>query len=286
MLNIELGFLDKPLLFVVSGPTAVGKTEFTINLAKRYNCPIISADSRQFYKEMRIGTARPTEEEMQQVPHYFIGHLSVTEYYSVSRFEQDVLTLLPKLFEKSNLVIMTGGSGLYIDAVCKGIDELPDPDPEVRKQVITLYETEGIDALRRNLRILDPSFYEKADIANHKRLIRAMEVCLQTGKPFSSFLTATKKKRDFEIKNYSLTRPREELFERINNRVVQMMEQGLLEEAYSLLPFKHYNALNTVGYKELFDYFAGKLSLDDAVNLIKVHTRRYAKRQMTWLNRN
>lgn len=277
---------NKPLLCVITGPTAVGKTDLTVRLAEQYDAPIISADSRQFYKEMFIGTAKPSEEEMRKVPHYFIGHLSVTDYYSVSRFEQDVLTLLPQLFAKNNLVIITGGSGLYIDAVCKGIDDLPDPDPEIRDQVIQLFEKEGIRALRRELKFLDPLFYQQADIANHKRMIRALEVCLQTGKPYSSHLTSKKKERDFEIRKFCLCRPREELFERINNRVDLMMKQGLLEEVRSLLPFRKYNALNTVGYKELFDYLDGKISLNDAVEQIKVHTRRYAKRQMTWFKRD
>lgn len=278
--------INRPTLLVITGPTAVGKTELTIRLAQRYHAPIISADSRQFYREMKIGTACPSNEELQQADHYFIGTLSIHDYYSVSKYEQDVLQLLPKLFAESNLVIMTGGSGLYIDAVCKGIDPLPDPDPSIRQQVNDLFESEGIEALRRQLRILDPCFCRTTDMANHKRLIRALEVCLQTGKPFSEQLGGKIKPRNFDIVKQCLLRPREELFSRINRRVDVMMDQGLLNEAQSLYPHKHLNALNTVGYKELFDYFDGKISLEQAIEDIKTHTRRYAKRQLTWFNRD
>lgn len=286
---LQLDFSKKshnPLLCIITGPTAVGKTGLTIELAKKLSAPVISCDSRQFYKEMEIGTAKPSVEEMDGVPHYFIGHLSIKDYYSVSRFEQDVLKLLPDLFKENPIVIMTGGSGLYIDAVCKGIDDLPDPDPVIREQVIRLHETEGIEALRQQLKILDPQFYEQADIANHKRLIRALEVILQTGKPYSSLMTSATKKRDFEIRKLCLMRPKDELFERINRRVDQMMENGLLEEAKALQSYRSYNALNTVGYKELFDYLDGKYTLEKAVEEIKTHTRRYAKRQMTWFKRD
>mgnify|MGYP002708900546 CR=1 FL=1 len=276
---------SKPLLVVITGPTAVGKTELTLDLAQKLSTSVISADSRQFYKEMRIGTARPLESELKNVPHYFLGHLSVTDYYSVSRFEQDVLSLLPALFKKNPVVIMTGGSGLYIDAVCKGIDELPDPDPLVRERVINLYKTEGINSLRLQLKRLDPVYYEQTDIANHKRLIRALEVCIQTGKPISQLLKNQGKERDFDILKYCLTRPRPILFSRINERVDKMMEEGLLEETRSLLAYKGLNALNTVGYKELFEYLDGKNTLENAVCEIKTHTRRYAKRQMTWFKR-
>ena len=274
------------LLCVIAGPTAVGKTEITIKLAKHYGLSIISSDSRQFYKEMSIGTAKPGMEEQKQVPHYFIDCLSVQDYYSVSKFEQDVLALLPQLFAEKPVVIMTGGSGLYIDAVCKGIDDIPDPDIEIRKEVMQLYQKEGIEALRRNLRMLDPEFIAQTDIANHKRLVRALEVSLQTGKPYSEFLKSTRKERPFDIAKFYITRPREELFQRINRRVDMMMQQGLLEEAESLLPYREYNALNTVGYKQLFDYFDGKCSLEKAIEQIKTDTRRYAKRQLTWFKRD
>ena len=277
---------NRPTLIVVAGPTAVGKTQFCIALAKQYGCSIISADSRQFYREMNIGTAAPTKEEMAGVPHYFVGHLSINDYYSVSRFEQDVLQLLPTLFQQTNTVIMTGGSGLYLDAVCYGIDELPDPDPAIREEVIRLYENEGLTALQTKLQLLDPEYYESVDVANHKRLIRAIEVCLQTGKPYSSFRSMSQKVRDFDIVKYCLSRPRDILFSRINQRVDLMMEQGFLEEATQLYPHRHLNALNTVGYKELFQYLDGVLSLEEAVNDIKTHTRRYAKRQLSWFKRD
>lgn len=277
---------NRPTLIVIAGPTAVGKTQFCIALAKQYGCSIISADSRQFYREMNIGTAAPTKEEMGNIPHYFVGHLSIKDYYSVSRFEQDVLKLLPTLFQQTNTVIMTGGSGLYLDAVCYGIDELPDPDPAIREEVIRLYENEGLTALQTKLQLLDPEYYESVDVANHKRLIRAIEVCLQTGKPYSSFRSMSQKVRDFDIVKYCLSRPRDILFSRINQRVDLMMEQGFLEEATQLYSHRHLNALNTVGYKELFQYLDGVLSLEEAVNDIKTHTRRYAKRQLSWFKRD
>ena len=284
---IQRAFSEKRnLLCVIAGATAVGKTEIAIQLARRYGLSIISSDSRQFYKEMSIGTAKPTMEERSQAPHYFIDCLSVQDYYSVSRFEQDVLALLPRLFAEKPVVIMTGGSGLYIDAVCKGIDDLPDPDIEIREEVMQLYRTGGIEALRRNLRMLDPEFIARTDIANHKRLVRALEVSLQTGKPYSEFLKSIRKERPFDIVKFCVTRPREELFQRINMRVDKMMQQGLLEEAKGLLPYKEYNALNTVGYKQLFDYFEGKCTLEKAVEQIKTDTRRYAKRQLTWFKRD
>ncbi len=277
---------NRPTLIVIAGPTAVGKTQFCIALAKQYGCSIISADSRQFYREMNIGTAAPTKEEMGNIPHYFVGHLSIKDYYSVSRFEQDVLKLLPTLFQQTNTVIMTGGSGLYLDAVCYGIDELPDPDPAIREEVITLYENEGLSALQTKLQLLDPEYYKSVDVANHKRLIRAIEVCLQTGQAYSSFRSMSQKVRDFDIVKYCLSRPRDILFSRINQRVDLMMEQGFLEETKQLYPYRHLNAMNTVGYKELFQYLDGVLSLEEAVNDIKTHTRRYAKRQLSWFKRD
>lgn len=282
----DLQSINKPTLVVVTGPTAVGKTALTIELASELKTSIISADSRQFYKELRIGTAFPEKEELKQVPHYFLGHLSIQDYYSVSRYEQDVIQLLPHLFEKNPIVILTGGSGLYIDAVCKGIDDLPDPDPKIRAHVVELYDKEGIEGLRNHIKMLDPAYYEQSDIANHKRLMRALEVTLQMGEPYSNFLTNSEKNRSFDIIKYCLNRPREILFERINQRVDQMIQKGLLDEVKTLLPFKHLNALNTVGYKELFDFLDGKLTFDQAVEDIKTHTRRYAKRQLTWFKRD
>jgi len=272
-------------LIVITGPTAVGKTEVAIELAKSLKTEIVSCDSRQMYREMSIGTAVPTAEELAAVPHHFIGNLSIHDYYNVSMFEQECLQLLDKLFLKHQTVVMTGGSGLYIDAVCKGIDDFPTVDTDIRKTVTGWFETEGVEYLRRKLKILDPNHYAKVDLRNHKRIMKAIEVCLQTGKPYSSFLTAQEKKRPFEIEKILLNRPREELFERINLRTTLMMEQGLLDEVKTLYPFKHLNALNTVGYKELFDYMDGKYDLNTAIELIQRNTRRYAKRQLTWFAR-
>ncbi|MBR0054958.1 MAG: tRNA (adenosine(37)-N6)-dimethylallyltransferase MiaA [Bacteroidales bacterium] len=277
---------DKPTLLVIAGPTAVGKTQFAIETALQCESVVLSADSRQFYREMKIGTAAPSDEELATVKHYFIGNLSIHDYYSVSKYEQDVLQLLPSLFAQHNVVVMTGGSGLYIDAVCNGIDELPDPDPEIRQFVNDIYKNDGIETLRAQLRKVDKAYYDTCNLADHKRMIRAVEVSLQMGKPYSEFLKNPHKKRDFDILKYCLVRPREELFGRINRRVDLMMEQGLLEEARQLYPYRELNSLNTVGYKELFDFFDGKLSLEQAVTDIKTHTRRYAKRQMTWFKRD
>lgn len=273
-------------LFIVTGPTAVGKTAYTIELAERLGTPIISADSRQMYREMRIGTAAPTAEELSRVQHYFVGNLSIHDYYNVSMFEQQVLELLETLFVDHPVVIMTGGSPQYIDAVCNGIDELPDPDPDIRQYVNQLYQANGLEALCAQLATLDPDYYAQVNHNDHKRMIRAVEVSLQMKKPYSQCLHQTKKQRDFKIEKYYLNRPREVLFDRINRRVDAMMEQGLLEEAQQLLPYRNLNALNTVGYKELFDYFDGKCSLEQAVTDIKTHTRRYAKRQLTWFKRD
>lgn len=277
---------DKPTLLVIAGPTAVGKTQFAIETALQCESVVLSADSRQFYREMKIGTAAPSDEELATVKHYFIGNLSIHDYYSVSKYEQDVLQLLQSLFARHNVVVMTGGSGLYIDAVCNGIDELPDPDPEIRQFVNDIYKNDGIETLRAQLRKVDKAYYDTCNLADHKRMIRAVEVSLQMGKPYSEFLKNPHKKRDFDILKYCLMRPREELFGRINRRVDLMMEQGLLEEARQLYPYRELNSLNTVGYKELFDFFDGKLSLEQAVTDIKTHTRRYAKRQMTWFKRD
>lgn len=276
---------DKTLL-VITGPTAVGKTDYTISLAEQLGTPIISADSRQMFRELKIGTAAPTETELARVRHYFVGNLSIHDYYNVSMFEQQVLELLETLFISHPVVIMTGGSPQYIDAVCNGIDELPDPEPGIRQYVNNLFKTNGIEALRAQLALLDPEYYARVNHNDHKRMIRAVEVSLQMKKPYSQCLHQTKKERDFKIEKYYLNRPREVLFARIGRRVDAMMAQGLLEEARQLLPYRNLNALNTVGYKELFDYFDGKCSLEQAVEDIKTHTRRYAKRQLTWFKRD
>lgn len=271
---------------VITGPTAVGKTDYTISLAEQLGTPIISADSRQMFRELKIGTAAPTEVELARVKHYFVGNLSIHDYYNVSMFEQQVLELLETLFISHPVVIMTGGSPQYIDAVCNGIDELPDPEPGIRQYVNNLFKTNGIEALRAQLALLDPEYYNRVNHNDHKRMIRAVEVSLQMKKPYSQCLHQTKKERNFKIEKYYLNRPREVLFDRISRRVDSMMEQGLLEEARQLLSYRSLNALNTVGYKELFDCFDGKCSLEQAVEDIKTHTRRYAKRQLTWFKRD
>lgn len=276
---------NSPTLYIVTGPTGVGKTAYTIGLAQRWQVPIISADSRQFYREMRIGTAYPTEEELSAAQHFFVGMLSIHDYYNVYMYEQDVLKLLKELFQKYPVVIMTGGSPQYLDAVCHGVDEMPDPDPSTRQFVINLFQNNGVEALHAQLRLLDPEYAATVNPNDSKRMMRALEVSLQTGKPYSEHLHKKQVTRDFNIEKYYLNRPRKELFDRINRRVDKMMADGLLEEARSLLPYRHLNPLNTVGYKELFDYFDGKCTLEQAVTDIKTHTRRYAKRQITWFKR-
>ncbi len=276
---------DKTLL-VISGPTAVGKTEYTIALAQRLGAPILSADSRQFYREMRIGTAYPSDAELARAEHHFVGMLSIHDYYNVSMFEQAALKLLNTLFEKHDTVIMTGGSPQYILAVCDGIDEIPDPDPHIRQYVNNLYQNNGLEALNAQVQLLDPDFAATVNPNDHKRLIRAVEVSLQTGKPYSQFLHKTRRERPFRIEKNYLNRPREVLFDRINRRVDKMMLDGLLDEVRTLLPYRHLNALNTVGYKELFRYLDGECTLEEAVADIKTHTRRYAKRQLTWFKRD
>ncbi|HLN22300.1 MAG TPA: tRNA (adenosine(37)-N6)-dimethylallyltransferase MiaA [Bacteroidales bacterium] len=276
----------KNTLIVLLGPTGVGKTDFSVELAEKTGSEIISADSRQFYMEMRIGTAVPGDDLLKRVKHHFIRFMSVREYYSSSIYERDVLRLLPSLFEKNNTVIMTGGSGMYIDAVCNGIDDIPDTDPAVREKYNKLYEAEGIEGLRIALKMLDPDHYTKVDLRNHKRIIRALEICESTGLPYSSFLQNRKTVRDFTIIKAGLRRERQQLYERINTRVDMMIEEGLEEEASKLFDLRHLNALNTVGYREFFDYFAGTISREKAIELIKRNTRRYSKRQMTWWSRD
>ena len=277
---------DNKTLIVIAGPTASGKTAFAIEMAKRLDTVILSADSRQFYKEMRIGTAAPTHEELLQVKHYFIHNISIKDHYDVADYERDAIQLLGELFKTHENVILAGGSGLYIDAVCNGIDEMPDVQPEVREKVENLLKTGGIDALSDEVQRLDPEYFAIVDKRNPRRLQRALEVCYQTGKPFSSFRSGNAVRRDFAICKYALLWERQQLIERIDKRVDLMMEQGLLEEAKRLYPKRHLNALNTVGYKELFAYFDGQCTLEEAIELIKIHTRQYAKRQMTWLRRD
>ncbi|HLN55960.1 MAG TPA: tRNA (adenosine(37)-N6)-dimethylallyltransferase MiaA [Bacteroidales bacterium] len=273
-------------LLVLLGPTGVGKTDISIELAKMTGAEIISADSRQFYREMRIGTAVPTEEQLRSAVHHFVQFLSIEDYYSSSLFERDVMKRLPSLFEKNNLAIMTGGSGMYIDAVTEGIDDIPDVDPIIREKYNRMYEEGGIGSLRVALRILDPDHYARVDLRNHKRIIRALEICETAGRPYSSFLKKEKRSRDFRVVKLGLNRDRDELFGRINLRVEQMMATGLEEEAMGLYPRRHLNALNTVGYRELFEYFDGTVTREKAIELIKRNSRRYAKRQLTWWARD
>ena len=273
-------------LIVIAGPTASGKTAFAIKVAKTLDTVILSADSRQFYKEMSIGTAAPTEEELNQVKHYFVHHISVEDKYDVADYEHDVIQLLNELFKTHDAVIMTGGSGLFIDAVCNGIDAMPDVQPEIRGKVEKLYQDKGLHGMQEALQRLDPDYYAIVDQQNPRRLQRALEVCYQTGMPFSSFRSGNTAQRDFDIKKYALLWDRQQLIERIDRRVDMMVEQGLLDEAKALYPKRDLNALNTVGYKELFAYFDGSSTFKEAVEQIKIHTRQYAKRQMTWLRKD
>jgi len=277
--------LNKTLIILL-GPTGVGKTELSLRIAAYFNSPIISSDSRQLYKDLPIGTAAPTPEQMKRVKHYMVGTLGLSEYYSASNFETDVLSLLDKLHKTIPAVIMSGGSMMYIDAVCKGIDDIPTVTPDIRTAIYKQYEEEGLAPILEELKIKDPLHYEEVDRMNYKRVIHAVEICRMTGKPYSSFRTNIHKERPFNIIKIGLTRNREELCQRINQRVDQMMANGLLEEARKAYPFRHLNALNTVGYKELFQYFDGNWTLDFAVEKIKRNSRVYARKQMTWFKRD
>jgi len=276
----------KPVLIVILGPTASGKTGIAIALAKHFHTEIISADSRQFYREIPIGTAAPTAKQMAGVPHHFVGHRSITEDYNVSQFEKEVLELLTVKFKEKAVMLMAGGSGLYIDAVCKGMDDLPDPAPELRRDLNQLFKSKGITALQELLKQLDPDYFDQVDVNNPKRLLRAIEVCKQTGKKYSALRLNQPVERDFRIIKIGMKVPREQLIRQIHQRTDEMIKNGLLEEAKSLLAQRHLNALNTVGYKELFAYFDGKWTLDEAIEKIKINTRRYAKRQMTWFKKD
>lgn len=273
-------------LIIILGPTAVGKTEYSLQTAEKYQTEILSCDSRQMFREMKIGTAAPTDEELKRVPHHFIGNLSIHDYYSCGRFEIEALAKCEELFQRHDTLIMTGGSMLYIDAICKGIDDVPNIDEELRNSLWKRFEEEGIDSLRNELKLLDPDYYQTIDLQNGKRIIHALEICLQTGKPYSSIRQNKAKERPFAIEKIGITRPREELYERINHRVDVMFEMGLEEEARRLYPFRKLNSLNTVGYKELFEYFDGKCTLEEAKELIKRNSRHYAKKQMTWFKRD
>lgn len=273
------------ILIVITGPTAVGKTALAIRMAQHYTTEIISADSRQFYRELKIGTAAPTQDELQQATHHFIGNLSLDQYYNVSMFERDALIVLEKIFQKQSIAILSGGSGLYVDAVCHGIDEMPDIDPEVREMINDNFQSEGIGYLRNYLEKADPEYFAIVDKNNPNRMKRAVEVCMTTGRTFTSFRKRSEKTRSFRIVRTGLNLPRAELHARISRRTDLMIAQGLIEEVTSLIPYRHLNALNTVGYKEIFDYLDKKVTLEHAIEKIKTNTRRYARRQLTWLNR-
>ena len=277
---------DKRYLLSVVGPTAIGKTSLAIALAQYFQTEIISCDSRQFFKEMSIGTAVPSVEELLTVPHHFIQHRSIFHTYSVGDFEREAISLLSELFQKHQVVVMVGGSGLYANAVWYGLDDFPEVDESIRITLNTQYQTQGLAFLQERLRTLDPLQYNQMDVQNPQRIIRALEVCLASGRPYSSFLSQKQTQRPFENLMIGLTAPRELVYQRINNRVEQMLEAGLLIEAQKLLSVKHLNALQTVGYRELFDFLEGKTSLEVAVEEIKKNTRRFAKRQYTWFNKN
>lgn len=276
---------DKTLVVLI-GPTGVGKTELSLSLAKQIGSPILSADSRQIYNTIRIGTAAPSAEELSTVKHYFIGTLSLEEYYSAAQYETDVMNLLTELFRTHDKILLTGGSMMYIDAITKGIDDIPTVDEHTRALIKQRFETEGLERLTEELRLLDPEYYKIVDLKNHKRVVHALEICYMTGKTYTSFRKNIHKERPFRIVKVGLQRERESLFARINARVDTMMAEGLLEEAKSVYPMRHLNSLNTVGYKELFKYFEGEWNLETAVERIKKNTRVYAKKQMTWFKRD
>lgn len=271
-------------LIVITGPTAVGKTELTISIARHYDIPVINADSRQIYRELKIGTASPTDEQMRQARHFFVGTKSIVDYYNASLYEQEVLECVKSL--PSSLHLLSGGSMMYIDAVCHGIDDIPTIREDIRESVKSRYQREGLAPLCEDLKRLDPEHYAVVDLHNHRRVIHALEICLQTGKTYTSFRKQEKKPRPFHIVKIGLNREREELYHRINRRVDEMMDMGFLQEAESLYDKRDCNALNTVGYKELFDYIDGRWSLEEAIERIKGNTRRYARKQLTWFKRD
>ena len=279
--------LNNPTLVIITGPTAVGKTELCVKIAQHFNTEIISADSRQFYKELAIGTAKPSPKEMDGVKHHFINSHSIEENYDVNKFEKDALSILDDLFKTHQFVILTGGSGLYIDILCNGFDKaVPGSDQEIRAQISTLFQKYGIEILQEKLKQLDPAYYKEVDLNNYNRLERAIEVCLLTGQKFSDIRRGNKQQRPFNILKIGLNRDRPELFDRINLRVDLMLENGLLDEVKSVIPYKDKNALRTVGYSEIFDFLDDKISLEEATEKIKVNSRRYAKRQLGWFNKS
>ncbi len=276
----------EPTLIVITGPTGSGKTDLSINIARELGCHILSADSRQLYRDIPIGTAAPTKEQLSIVPHHFVGILGLDDYYSAAQYEEDVMSLLPELWQQSPYVVMCGGSMMYIDAVTKGIDDLPTITPEIRSQAMALYETGGIELLRETLLQIDPVYYNQVDLNNHKRLVHAIEITMQAGCPYSSLRTGKAKTRDFRIIKMAINYDRETLFNRINKRVDNMIAEGLIEEARSVYHLRHLNSLNTVGYKELFAYFDGVMDRDTAIARIGKNTRVYAKKQLTWMKRD
>ena len=273
-------------LVILLGPTAVGKTELSLRLADCFHSPILSCDSRQLYRDLPIGTAAPTADQLARVPHYFIGTLGLEDYYSAAQYEQDALAVLAQEFQTHDTLVMTGGSMMYIDAVCEGIDDIPTVDDETRNLLKQRYAAEGLEPLQKELRLLDPEYYAACDIRNTKRVIHALEICYMTGRTYTSFRVRAKKERPFRILKVGLCRERADLFDRINRRVTQMAEEGLIEEARRVLPFRHCNSLNTVGYKEIFQYLDGEWSLDFALEKIRRNTRVYAKKQMTWFKKD
>mgnify|MGYP000879824830 FL=1 len=275
-----------PTLIVLIGPTGVGKTELSLKIAEHCHTEIISSDSRQLYADLKIGTAAPTPEQLKRVPHHFVGTLQLTDYYSAARYEEEVMEKLKELFQTHSSVVMTGGSMMYIDAVCKGIDDIPTIDSDTRELMLKRYEKEGLEALCAELKLLDPEYYAQVDVKNPKRVIHALEICYMTGKTYTSFRTRSQKKRPFNILKIGLRREREELYERINRRVDLMMEEGLLEEAKRGYPYRSLNSLNTVGYKELFKFLDGEWELPFAIEKVKQNSRIYSRKQMTWFKRD
>ncbi len=273
-------------LVVLIGPTAVGKTDTSLAIAEHFSCPIISSDSRQMYSGMEIGTAMPSKDELARCKHYFVGQLQPGDYYSAAKYEEDVMQLLEKEFAENKVMLMSGGSMMYIDAVCKGIDDIPTVDDETRAMVLEKYEKEGLEQLASELRILDPEYYNEADIKNPKRVMHALEICYMTGKTYTSFRKRSVKERPFKIIKIGLQRDREELYERINRRVDMMIEQGLIEEVKRFTHLKHHNSLNTVGYKEIFKYLDGEWTLPFAIEKIKQNTRIYSRKQVTWYRKD
>ncbi|WP_289105499.1 tRNA (adenosine(37)-N6)-dimethylallyltransferase MiaA [uncultured Bacteroides sp.] len=277
---------NKKTLIVLIGPTGVGKTDLSIKIAEKYGSPIISADSRQLYSDLKIGTAAPTEEYLKRVKHYFVGTLKLTDYYSAAQYESEVISLLEELFKSNNTILLTGGSMMYIDAICKGIDDIPTVDSETRQMMMEKYEKEGLDRLCAELKLLDPKYYSTVDLKNPKRVIHALEICYMTGKTYTSFRTGNKKQRPFDIIKIGLCRDREELYERINKRVDIMIKEGLVDEVKSVYEYRNLNSLNTVGYKEIIQYLEGNCTLEFAIEKIKQNSRIYSRKQMTWFKRD